>query len=49
MKKLLKYTKAQRVSFAMCTYGAPTIKPTVFLGRMVDLACHGMFRDPSER
>ena len=38
MKKLLKHTKAKRVSFAMCTYGAPTIKPTVSLARMVKLA-----------
>ena len=31
MRKLLRYTKAKRISFAMCTYGAPTLKPTVFL------------------
>ena len=45
MKKLLKYTKAKRVSFAMCTYGASTIKPTVFLGGIVDLACHDSYVD----
>ena len=32
MRRVLRYTKAVRVSFAMCTYGTPTIKPTVYLG-----------------
>ena len=41
MRNTLKVTGAKRVSFWMCCYGAPSVKPTAHLGYMFNFCTHG--------